>query len=62
MLDRMNNERVCVGIPEFEWLSLTKIERRLIRLYRLLSEQEQLQLRRLSEVLATDSDEPASSS
>jgi len=62
MLDRINNERVYVGIPESEWLSLTEIERRLISLYRLLSEQEQLQLRRLSEVLATDSDEPASSS
>lgn len=61
MLDRTNNERICVGIPEFEWLSLTKIERRLIRLYRLLSEQEQLQLRRLSEVLATNPEEPASS-
>ncbi|URM27362.1 hypothetical protein LLY42_26660 [Pseudomonas frederiksbergensis] len=61
MLDRTNNERVCVGIPEFEWLGLTQIERRLIRLYRLLSEQEQLQLRRLSEVLATNPEEPADS-
>ncbi|OLF56550.1 hypothetical protein [Pseudomonas chlororaphis] len=52
MLDRTNNERVCVGILEFEWLGLTETERRLIRLYRLLNEQEQLQLRRLSEVLA----------
>ncbi|UZD95731.1 hypothetical protein LOY64_01595 [Pseudomonas corrugata] len=58
MLDRTNNERVRVGISEFEWLDLTKIERRFIRLYRLLSEQEQLQLRRLSEVLATNPDEP----
>lgn len=59
MLDRTNNERACVVIPEFEWLGLTKIERRLIRLFRLLSEQEQLQLRRLSEVLATVPEEPA---
>lgn len=58
MLDRTNNERVCAGITEFEWLGLTKIERRLIGLYRRLSEQEQLQLRRLSEVLAINSEEP----
>lgn len=61
MLDRTNNERVCAGITEFEWLGLTKIERRLIGLYRQLSEQEQLQLRRLSEVLATQPEEPAAS-
>ena len=61
MLDRTNNERVCAGIPEFEWLGLTKIERRLISLYRQLSEQEQLQLRRLSEVLATQPEKPAAS-
>jgi len=60
-LDRTNNERVSVGIPEFEWLGLTQIERRLIRLYRLLSEQEQLQLRRMSEVLATNPEKPAGS-
>jgi hypothetical protein len=58
MLDRKNNERVCVGTTEFELLGLTQIERRLIRLYRLLSEQEQLQLRRLSEVLSTNPDDP----
>ena len=61
MLDRTKNDVVYVGIPEFEWLSLTKIERRLIRLYRLLSEQEQLQLRRMSELLASNPEEPASS-
>ncbi|PQP06337.1 hypothetical protein C5612_00800 [Pseudomonas frederiksbergensis] len=61
MLDRTNNERVSVGTPEFEWLDLTQIERRLIRLYRLLSEQEKLQLRRMSEVLAINPEEPAGS-
>ena len=61
MLDRTKNELVSVGNTEFEWLSLTKIERRLIRLYRLLSEQEQVHLRRMSEVLATHPEEPASS-
>lgn len=59
MLDRTNNERACVGTTEFEWPGLTKMELRLIRLYRQLSEQEQLQLRRLSEVLATQPEEPA---
>ena len=53
MLDRTKKEITCVGFGELEWLGLTTIERRLIGLYRLLSEQEQLQLRRLSEVLAT---------
>lgn len=61
MLDRTNNERVCAGITEFEWSGLTKIERRLIRLYRLLNEREQLQLHRLSEVLATQPEESAAS-
>jgi hypothetical protein len=59
MLDRTSNERACAGITEFEWSGLTKIERRLIDLYRRLSEQEQLQLRRLSEVLATKPEETA---
>jgi len=61
MLDRTKSDGVCVGIPEFEWLSLTKIERRLIRLYRLLSEQEQLQLRRMSELLASNPEETVGS-
>ncbi|NWD54260.1 hypothetical protein HX878_05835 [Pseudomonas veronii] len=59
MLDRTSNESAYVEITEFEWLGLTKIEQRLIGLYRRLSEQEQLQLRRLSEVLATKPEEPA---
>lgn len=61
MLDRTSNERACVESTEFEWSGLTKIERRLIGLYRRLSEQEQLQLRRLSEVMATKPEEPVSS-
>ena len=59
MLDRTKTELVSVETNEFEWMDLSKIERRLIRLYRLLNEQEQLQLRRLSEVLATQPEEPA---
>jgi len=61
MLDRTKEELGSVGNTEFEWLCLTKIERRLIRLYRRLSEQEQVHLRRMSEVLATHPEEPASS-
>lgn len=61
MLDRTNNERVCAGITEFEWLGLTTIERRLVGLYRQLTEQDRKQLRRLSETLATNPEEPASS-
>jgi hypothetical protein len=61
MLDRTKNERVRVENTEFEWHGLTKIERRLIGLYRRLSDQEQVQLHRLSEVLATNLEEPSSS-
>ena len=60
MLDRTKTELVSVEVNDFEWLDLSKIERRLIRLYRLLNEQEQLQLRRMSQVLATNPKEPAS--
>ena len=61
MLDCTKNECVSVETTEFEWLALSKIERRLILLYRLLNEQEQLQLRRMSQVLATNPKEPARS-
>jgi len=60
MLDHTKNELGSVGTTEFEWLNLTKIERQLIRLYRLLSEQEQVHLRRMSEVLATHPEDAAS--
>ncbi|WP_454867340.1 hypothetical protein [Pseudomonas farris] len=59
MLDRNKNEPVCVGVTEFEWLGLTQLERRLISLYRRLSEKERMQLRRLSEVLAANPEESA---
>lgn len=61
MLDRTKTEPISGGITDLEWLDLSKIERRLIRLYRLLNEQEQLQLRRMSQVLATNPKEPARS-
>lgn len=61
MLDRTNNERVCAGITEFEWLCLTTIERRLVGLYRQLTEQDRKQLRCLTETLAINPKEPAAS-
>lgn len=61
MLDRERNELGNTGSTEFEWINLTKIERRLIRLYRMLNEKEQVHLRRMSEVLATHPEEPVGS-
>ncbi|KEX91627.1 hypothetical protein HA62_23515 [Pseudomonas putida] len=61
MLDRKKNDLGNIGTTEFEWTNLTKIERRLIRLYRILNEKEQVHLRRMSEVLATHPEEPVGS-
>ena len=61
MLGRTKIELVSVEINEFEWLDLSKIECCLIRLYRLLNEQEQLQLRRMAQVLTANPKDPASS-
>jgi|GEM_PF-837880 len=61
MLDRKKNDLGSTGTIEFEWTNLTKIERRLIRLYRMLNEKEQVHLRRMSEVLATHPEEPVGS-
>lgn len=57
MLDRIKVEPVRGGSSEFEWLGMSGVERRLISLYRQLSEQEQKQLRRLFEVLVTNPEE-----
>ncbi|ARQ75156.1 hypothetical protein B6D87_13415 [Pseudomonas fragi] len=59
MLDRTKTERACVGTTEFEWLGLSNIERRLIDMYRLLTEEDRKQLRRLTEALATTPEDPA---
>lgn len=61
MLDRIKKEPVCIGFAEFEQQTLSKAERRLIGFYRSLSEQEQGQLHRLSEVLAAYPKESANS-
>jgi hypothetical protein len=60
MLDRIKKEPARVMSFEPDWLGMTGVERRLIDLYRRLNEQEQKQLRRLFEVLATNPDEPDS--
>ncbi|QJI41437.1 hypothetical protein HKK52_11085 [Pseudomonas sp. ADAK2] len=57
MLDRTNTEHLCADTDDFDWLGLTQIERRLIRLYRRLSVEEQIHLRRVSEVLAVHPEE-----
>lgn len=59
MLDRAKIDNGHVQAVEFEWHAISKIERRLIGLYRQLSEEDRKQLRRLTEALATIPDEPA---
>lgn len=54
MLDDAKSDYGCVKKGEFEWSSLTKVEQRLIRLYRQLREQDRKQLRRVTETLATN--------
>lgn len=61
MLGRTNNELVCVEADEFEWLALSKIERRFVALYRQLNEEDRKQLRRLTEALATVPEESVAS-
>ena len=59
MLDRTNKEQGGAGINKPEWDGLTNMERRLIRLFRRLSHQEQLQVRRLSEALTANPEKQA---
>jgi len=58
MLDRTKFEQVCIGATELEWLVLTNLERRLIALYRQMSDQERRQLGRLSELLTAHPEKP----
>ncbi|MCP1489345.1 hypothetical protein J3D48_005658 [Pseudomonas fluorescens] len=53
MLDRVTIDNGHVQTVEFEWQDLSKIERRLVGLYRQLTEEDRKQLRRLTEALAT---------
>lgn len=53
MLDRAEIDNGHVQIIDVEWHTLSKIERRLVGLYRQLTEEDRKQLRRLTEALAT---------
>ncbi|WP_201195163.1 hypothetical protein [Pseudomonas fluorescens] len=57
MLDRTKYDQVCIGATDLEWLVLTNLERRLIALYRKMSDQERRQIGRLSELLTTPPEE-----
>lgn len=61
MLDRTKYGQVCIGATELEWLVLSNLERRLIALYRQMSDQERRQLGRISELLATLPEKSAAS-
>lgn len=58
MLDRKMNDRTAFEKTEFNTSGLTNIERRLIDLYRRLSQVEQQQVRRVAEILAVNPKEP----
>jgi hypothetical protein len=58
MLDRAEIDNGHVQTIDVEWYTLSKIERRLVGLYRQLTEEDRKQLRRLTEALATIPEEP----
>lgn len=58
MLDRKMNDYTAFEKTEFDTSGLTNIERRLIDLYRRLSQVEQQQVRRVAEILAVNPKEP----
>lgn len=59
MLDDVKNADRSVPIEGFEWSNLSTVERRLIGLYRQLCEQDRKQLRRVTETLANNPEDPA---
>ena len=61
MLDDVKKDNGAVPIDEFEWHTLSSVERRLIRLYRRLCEQDKKQLRRVTETLVSNPEDPAAS-
>ena len=58
MLDRAKIDNGPVQTVEFEWQVLSKIELRLVGLYRQLTEEDRKQLQRLIEALASIPEEP----
>lgn len=61
MLDNTKVGSVYVKTAEHERLSLSRLEARLIKLYRLLSEQERQQVQRFTEVIAENPTEGSGS-
>ena len=59
MLDHVKNHSGLAQAPELESQELTRMELNLIRLYRQLSEQDQLQMKRVIEALTTNPEVPA---
>lgn len=58
MLDRKKNDHTAFENTGSDTTGLTNIERRLIDLYRRLSQVEQKQVRRVAEILAVNPKEP----
>lgn len=56
MLDRKNLESSYRDTVGYEWLELTDLEVRLIKLYRQISEKDRQQVRRIAGYLAEPSD------
>jgi len=59
MLDHVKNHSGLAQALELESQELTLMELNLIRLYRQLSEQDQLQMKRVIEALTTNPEAPA---
>lgn len=55
MLNLAVAEQDCVELVDFEWSGLSENERRLIRLFRQMADQEQRQIGRLIDQLANNS-------
>ena len=59
MLDHVKNHSGLAQVLELESQELTWMELNLIRLYRQLSDQDQLQMKRVIEALTTNPEAPA---
>ncbi len=57
MLNLAVAEQDCVELVDFEWSGLSENERRLIRLFRQMADQEQRQIGRLIDQLANNPDD-----
>lgn len=57
MLNLAVAEQDCVDLVDFKWSGLSENERRLIRLFRQMADQEQRQIGRLIDQLANNPDD-----